>query len=84
MRADIATQIEHEVAAWDGGSVEPHRFGGIEFKVGRERRRQHAVGLQATNAPDDPSLSNFDKSSVAKNRAAYGDAVQSRSRVGSR
>jgi hypothetical protein len=31
---DIAS-IEREVASWDGVTVHPHRFGGIEFKLGR-------------------------------------------------
>jgi hypothetical protein len=31
----IAKQIERAVASWPGVAVEPHRFGGIEFRVGR-------------------------------------------------
>jgi hypothetical protein len=37
MGGDIARQIEQTVANWPGVTVEPHRFGGIEFRVGRER-----------------------------------------------
>ena len=31
----LARQIEREVASWNGVVVKPHRFGGIEFIVGR-------------------------------------------------
>jgi hypothetical protein len=32
---DNAERIEHEVASWDGVSVHEHRFGGVEFRLGR-------------------------------------------------
>jgi hypothetical protein len=32
---DIAGRIEQEVGSWEGVSVHPHRFGGVEFRVGR-------------------------------------------------
>jgi len=32
---DIRAQIEQEVGSWEGVSVHPHRFGGIEFRLGR-------------------------------------------------
>jgi hypothetical protein len=32
---DIRESIEREVASWDGVSVHPHRFGGVEFRVGK-------------------------------------------------
>jgi hypothetical protein len=32
---DIAGQIEREVSSWEGVSVRPHRFGGVEFLLGR-------------------------------------------------
>jgi hypothetical protein len=32
---DIAGRIEREVGSWDGVSVGAHRFGGVEFRVGR-------------------------------------------------
>ena len=35
MAETIAARIEHEVASWPDVTVEPHRFGGREFKVGR-------------------------------------------------
>ena len=31
---NIVAQIRSEVASWDGVSVHPHRFGGIEFRLG--------------------------------------------------
>ena len=38
--------IEHEIAGWEGVSVEPHRFGGVEFRVGRrELGHLHRGGL---------------------------------------
>lgn len=32
---DNAERIEAEVGSWDGVSVHEHRFGGIEFRLGR-------------------------------------------------
>jgi hypothetical protein len=32
---DIRAHIEQEVGAWEGVSVRPHRFGGVEFRLGR-------------------------------------------------
>jgi hypothetical protein len=32
---DIPGRIEREVASWGGVSVAPHRFGGVEFRLGR-------------------------------------------------
>jgi hypothetical protein len=38
--------IEREIATWPGVSVEPHRYGGIEFRVGRrEIGHLHRQGL---------------------------------------
>ena len=34
---DIAARIEAEVCALDGVSVHAHRFGGIEFRLGRRQ-----------------------------------------------
>ena len=31
---DIAARIEREVTSWDGVTTHPHRFGGIEFRLG--------------------------------------------------
>ena len=32
---DIAARIEQEVGSWEGVTVHPHRFGGVEFRLGR-------------------------------------------------
>ena len=32
---DIGARIEREVGSWEGVSVHPHRFGGVEFRLGR-------------------------------------------------
>jgi hypothetical protein len=32
---DIGAQITEEVASWDGVTVHAHRFGGVEFRLGR-------------------------------------------------
>jgi hypothetical protein len=32
---DIRARIEQEVASWDGVTVHPHRFGGVEFRLGK-------------------------------------------------
>jgi hypothetical protein len=41
----ILGRIEREVGSWAGVSVEPHRFGGVEFRLGRrELGHVHADG----------------------------------------
>ncbi len=32
---DIRESIEREVTSWEGVSAHPHRFGGVEFRVGK-------------------------------------------------
>jgi hypothetical protein len=32
---DIGARIEAEVGSWEGVTVHPHRFGGVEFRLGR-------------------------------------------------
>jgi Family of unknown function (DUF5519) len=32
---DIDGRIEREIASWEGVSALPHRFGGVEFKLGK-------------------------------------------------
>ncbi|HEV8105231.1 MAG TPA: luciferase family protein [Gaiellaceae bacterium] len=32
---DIGARIAEEVASWDGVTVHAHRFGGVEFRLGR-------------------------------------------------
>jgi hypothetical protein len=50
MGGDIARQIEQTVANWPGVTVEPHRFGGIEFRVGR-RELGHLHGDRLADLP---------------------------------
>ena len=32
---DIRESIEREVGSWDGVTTHPHRFGGVEFRLGK-------------------------------------------------
>jgi hypothetical protein len=32
---DIRELIEREVGSWEGVTVHPHRFGGVEFRIGK-------------------------------------------------
>jgi hypothetical protein len=50
MGGDIARQIEQTVANWPGVTVEAHRFGGIEFRVGR-RELGHLHGDRLADLP---------------------------------
>ena len=50
MTDPITAQITREVAGWEGVSVEPHRFGGIEFLVGR-RELGHLHGDRLADLP---------------------------------
>ena len=45
-----AERIRAEVASWDGVSIEPHRFGGIEFRLGR-RELGHLHGDRIADLP---------------------------------
>ncbi len=47
---NIAGRIEREVASWDGVSVRPHRFGGVEFRLGR-RELGHLHGERWADLP---------------------------------
>ena len=46
----ITAQITREVAGWAGVTVVPHRFGGIEFLVGR-RQLGHLHGNRLADLP---------------------------------
>jgi hypothetical protein len=48
--ASAAERIRAEVESWPGVSVEPHRFGGIEFRVGR-REIGHLHGNRLADLP---------------------------------
>jgi Family of unknown function (DUF5519) len=50
MRERAEEVIRREVASWPGVSVEPHRFGGVEFKVGR-RELGHLHGSRLADLP---------------------------------
>jgi hypothetical protein len=50
MAESVQEQIVREVSAWPGVSVAPHRFGGIEFRVGR-RELGHLHGSRLADLP---------------------------------
>lgn len=50
MAESVAKRIEGEVASWPGVTVEPHRFGGVEFRVGR-RELGHLHGSRLADLP---------------------------------
>ena len=47
---DIVARIRSEVASWDGVSVHPHRFGGLEFRLGA-RQLGHLHGERWVDLP---------------------------------
>jgi hypothetical protein len=47
---DIAAQIETEVASWEGVTTHEHRFGGVEFRLGR-REIGHLHGSRWADLP---------------------------------
>src|SRR6476469_7200431 len=50
MTGSIAREIEEAVASWYGVTVGSHRFGGIEFRVGR-RELGHLHGNRLADLP---------------------------------
>jgi hypothetical protein len=50
MAESVGSLIEREVASWPGVSVRPHRFGGVEFRVGR-RELGHLHGSRLADLP---------------------------------
>jgi hypothetical protein len=46
----IASRIEREVGSWEGVTVSAHRFGGVEFRVGR-RELGHVHGDRLADLP---------------------------------
>jgi hypothetical protein len=46
----VAAMIEREVSSWPGVTLEPHRFGGVEFRVGR-RELGHLHGSRLADLP---------------------------------
>ncbi len=62
----IATMIEREVRSWPGVTVEPHRFGGVEFQV-----NNHEIGhLHGSRQADLPFPVRVRKELIATDRAA--------------
>lgn len=55
---DIAERIEREVGAWDGVSVHPHRFGGVEFRLDR-REIGHLHGERWADLPFHKTVRNM-------------------------
>jgi hypothetical protein len=50
MAESIQDQIVREVSSWSGVSLSPHRFGGLEFRVGR-RELGHLHGSRLADLP---------------------------------
>ena len=50
MSETIGSLIEQEVGSWPGVTVAPHRFGGVEFRVGR-RELGHLHGSRLADLP---------------------------------
>jgi hypothetical protein len=46
----IAERIANEVGSWEGVTSHPHRFGGVEFRVGR-RELGHLHGDRLADLP---------------------------------
>jgi hypothetical protein len=55
---DIAGRIEREVGSWEGVTVHAHRFGGIEFRLGR-REIGHLHGARWADLPFHRSIRNM-------------------------
>ena len=50
MARSFGARIQKEVGSWDGVTVSPHRFGGVEFRVGR-RELGHVHGDRLADLP---------------------------------
>lgn len=46
----VAEEIERQVLAWEGVTAHPHRFGGVEFRLGR-RELGHLHGDRLADLP---------------------------------
>ena len=47
---EASARIEREVGAWEGVTVQPHRFGGVEFRLGT-RELGHLHGDRLADLP---------------------------------
>jgi len=50
MKDSIPDRIAAEVGSWNGVTIHPHRFGGVEFRVGR-RELGHLHGSRLADLP---------------------------------
>lgn len=55
---DIGARIESEVTSWEGVSAHPHRFGGVEFRLGK-RELGHLHGSRLADLPFHKTLRNM-------------------------
>ena len=49
-RTPVAAALEEELTSWDGVTAHPHRFGGVEFRLGR-RELGHLHGDRFADLP---------------------------------
>src|SRR4051794_32241415 len=64
--ASIGEAIQQEILAWDGVTMEPHRFGGVEFMV-----NNHEIGhLHGTRLADLPFPVRVREELVASGKAS--------------
>jgi luciferase-like monooxygenase len=49
-RSPVAEEIERELTSWEGVEAHPHRFGGVEFRIGR-RELGHLHGDRFADLP---------------------------------
>ena len=47
---EASARIEREVSSWEGVTVHPHRFGGVEFRLGK-RELGHLHGDRLADLP---------------------------------
>ena len=55
---DIAGQIEREILSWEGVTAAAHRFGGVEFRLGR-RELGHLHGSRWADVRFHPTIGNM-------------------------
>jgi hypothetical protein len=65
----IEQQIIHEVSAWPGVTIAPHRFGGTEFRVGRRELGHLHGGPGGSRLADLPFPVRVREQLVASGRA---------------
>jgi hypothetical protein len=55
---DIAARIADEVLSWEGVTARPHRFGGVEYRLGK-RELGHLHGDRLADLPFHRTLRNM-------------------------